>query len=109
MSTLQCPATLLLAPSTAVLPTSLRIARVWAPDEALLSHDVPTLRAALSEIADQSPGETTLVPVLDDRLRTALPRLARIDVDPDQLRDASLLALEIDADDWVVRAAYDDA
>jgi hypothetical protein len=109
MSTLQCPATLLLAPSSAVLPTGLRVTNEWAPDEALLSDDVPTLRAALSEIADQSPGETTLVPVLDDRLRTALPRLARIDVHPDRLRDASLLALEIDADDWVVSAAYDGA
>ena len=44
------------------------------------------------------------MPVLDDRLRAALPRLARIDVDPDQLQQAPLLALEIDADDWVVRA-----
>jgi hypothetical protein len=104
MSSLQCPATLLLARLGVALPRGVRVAQEWAADEWLLSDDVPTLREALSGIADQTPGETTLVPVLDDRLRAALPRLARIDVEPDQLRDAEVLALEIDAEDWVVRA-----
>ena len=103
MSTLQCPATLLLAAPGVAPPSGLRIAHEWAPNDALQSDDVATLREALSELADQSPGETTLVPMLDDRLRTALPRLARIDVEPDELRDSPLLALEIDAEDWVVR------
>lgn len=104
MSSLQCPATLLLAAPNAALPAGIRIAQEWAPDEALLSGDVPTLRSALSGIADESPGETTLVPVLDDRLRAALPRLARIDLEPQELAEAPLLTLEIDAEDWVVRA-----
>ncbi len=104
MSTLQCPATLLLSAPGVDPPSGLRIAQEWAPNDALKSDDVPTLREALSGLADQSPGETTLLPMLDDRLRAALPRLARIDVDPDELRDSPLLALEIDADDWVVRA-----
>lgn len=104
MSTLQCPATLLLASPGTDLPRGHRIAQEWPSDESLRSDDVPTLRETFSAIADQTPGETTLVPVLDDRLRAALPQLARIDVDPDQLREAAVLALEIDADDWVVRA-----
>jgi hypothetical protein len=104
VSTLQCPATLLLTVPGVEPASGLRVAQEWTPDEALRSGDVPTLRGALAAIADQAPGETTLVPVLDDRLRAALPRLARIDVGPDQLRDADVLALEIDADDWVVRA-----
>ncbi len=103
MSTLQCPATLLLASPGVEPPPGLRVAQEWVPDESLWSDDVPTLRAALSGIADQAPGETTLVPMLDERLRAALPRLARIAVDPDVLREAAVLALEIDADDWVVR------
>jgi hypothetical protein len=104
MSTLQCPATLLLAAPGVALPAGLRITHEWELDEGLLSDDVPTLRAALSGLADQSPGETTLVSVLDARLRAALPRLARVDLDPGELDDAHVLALEIDADDWVVRA-----
>ncbi len=104
MSTLQCPATLLLAAPGVAPPSGLRIAQEWVPDDALQSDDIPMLREAFSGLADQSPGETTLVPMLDDRLRAALPRLARIDVDPGELRDSPLLALEIDAYDWVVRA-----
>jgi hypothetical protein len=105
VSTLQCPATLVLATPGTDLPPGLRVAAVWTPEEEpdLLADDVPTLREALSEIADRTPGETTLVPVLDDRLRAALPRLARIEVEPDVLAAAPALALEVDADDWVIR------
>jgi len=106
VSTLQCPATLLLATPGLEPQAGQRVSHTWSPDDApgLLSEDVTTLRAALSEIADQTPGETTLVPVLDQRLREALPHLARLDVAPDVLTDAPLLALVIDADDWVCRA-----
>lgn len=106
MSTLQCPATLLLTEPGTETPASLRIAYTWSADEepGLLADDVPTLRATLAGIADRTPGETTLVPVLDDRLRLALPRLARVDVDPEILTGAPALTLEIDADDWVVHA-----
>ena len=67
----------------------------------LLSDDLWTLREALADLADRTPGETTWVPVLDDRLRAALPRLARVYIDPEQLATAPVLALDIDADDWV--------
>lgn len=105
MSTLQCPATLLLAVPGAEPPPGLRIAFTWSPDDepGLLTDDVPTLRETLAGIADRTPGETTLVPVLDDRLRRALPSLARVEVDPEALEEAPALALEVDADDWVVR------
>lgn len=106
MSTLQCPATLVLAVPGADLPAGLRVAYTWSSEDEpdLLAEDVPTLRDALAGIADRTPGETTLVPVLDDRLRRALPSLARVDVDPEALAEDPTLALEIDADDWVVRA-----
>lgn len=107
MSSLQCPASLLLAEPGTTPPGSLRVAATWDPDDepGLVADDVPTLREALAAIADRTPGETTLVPVLDDRLRAALPRLARIDVDPEMVASARTLLLEIDADDWVVRSA----
>ena len=107
MSTLQCPAILVLAAPGADPPAGLRIAYTWSAEEApgLLADDVPALRDALAGIADRTPGETTLVPVLDDRLRRALPRLARVDVDPAALAEAPALTLEVDADDWVVRPA----
>ncbi len=107
MSTLQCPATLVLAVAGADLPAGLRLAHTWSTEDepGLLADDVPTLREALAGLADRTPGETTLVPVLDGRLRRALPSLARIDVDPEALAEAPALALEIDADDWVVRPA----
>lgn len=107
MSTLQCPATLLLAEPGTEPPASWRVAHTWDPEQepGLLADDVPTLRSTLSDLADRTPGETTLVPVLDERLRAALPRLARVDVDPELLATAEVLALEVDADDWVVRRA----
>jgi len=106
VSTLQCPATLLLAvPGTEISAAGLRITHTWSELEApgLSATDVGTLREVLSGIADRTPGETTLVPVLDDRLRAALPHLARLEVDATALRDASALELVIDADDWVCR------
>jgi hypothetical protein len=108
VSTLQCPATLLLAvPGTEIYAAGLRITHTWSEDEApgILSDDVGTIREALSEIADQTPGETTLVLALDARLRAALPHLARLEVDATALGDASVLELVIDADDWVLRTS----
>ena len=103
MSSLQCPATLLLAVPGAEPPV--QVAFTWSTDDepGLLADDVPTLREALASIADRTPGETTLVPVLDDRLRAVLPRLARVEADAEALAGASVLTLEIDADDWVCR------
>jgi hypothetical protein len=106
VSTLQCPATLVLGAPGTEPPESLRIAHEWLPDEVpdLLSDDLWTLREALADLADRTPGETTWVPVLDDRLRAALPRLARVEVSPESLAAAPVLTLDIDADDWVCRA-----
>ena len=106
MSTLQCPATLLLAMPGSDPPPGQRVTHVWDPAElpGLLSADLPTLRAALADLADRTPGETTMVPVLDERLRAALPRLARLDLSAGSLAEAAALALDIDADDWVCRA-----
>lgn len=104
MSSLQCPATLLLAAPGAEPP--IEVAFSWSPDDEpdLWADDVLTLREALASIADRTPGETTLVPVLDDRLRAALPRLARVDADPEALATSPWLLLVIDADDWVCRS-----
>jgi hypothetical protein len=106
MSTLQCPATLLLAPPGAQVPAAgRRIAQVLTKDDVqgLSSADPATLRETLAEIADQTPGETTLVLALDDGLRSALPHLARLEVAPDALATAQTLELVIDADAWVLR------
>ena len=105
MSTLQCPATLLVATPGSDPPPGQRVTHVWDPAELpdLLSDDLATLREALADLADRTPGETTLVPVLDARLRAALPRLARLDVSAEALAGAEVLALDIDADDWVCR------
>jgi hypothetical protein len=107
MSTLQCPATLLLTAPDVVPPPGLRVTHTWSPEEepGLLSDDLPTLRDALAGIADRTPGETTQVPLLDQRLRDALPRLARVDIAPEVLAGAPALTLEVDADDWVLRSA----
>ena len=79
VSTLQCPATLLVA-----------------------------LREALGAIADQTPGETTVVLGLDD-LRDALAVLARLEAATAEVGAADSLELVIDADDWTCRSGTRDA
>ena len=92
VSTLQCPATLLVVRDDADLTevsAGRRISHVWSADptagalaagrlgvgcsvvEALASGEVHALREALGDIADRTPGETTVVLGLDD-LRAAL-------------------------------------
>ena len=129
MSTLQCPATLLLvAPGAAVdgevgTTPALRITHVWAAPDAedearelaerlrvgttvlpeLPADGVAAWRDALSGLADQTPGETTVVLALDEALRAALPALTRTGLTEDQLAAAGVLELAVDADGWALR------
>ena len=117
MSTLQCPATLLVVRNDADLTdvtAGRRISHVWSADpaagalaarrlgvgcsvvEELASGDVHALREALGDIADRTPGETTVVLGLDD-LRAALAA-------PADLGAADSLELVIDSDDWTYRS-----
>lgn len=117
MSTLQCPATLLVVRNDADLTevaAGRRISHVWSADaaagalaasrlgvgcsvvEALASGEVRALREALGDIADRTPGETTVVLGLDD-LRAALAA-------PADLGAADSLELVIDSDDWTYRS-----
>ena len=123
MSTLQCPATLLVVRDDADLgeiSAGRRISHVWSADpaagalaasrlgvgcsvvEALASGEVPALREALGDIADQTPGETTVVLGLDG-LRAALAVVARLEAAPAEAEAADSLELVIDADDWTCR------
>jgi len=117
VSTLQCPATLLVVRDDAdltELAAGRRISHVWSADpaagalaasrlgvgcsvvEALASGEVHALREALGDIADRTPGETTVVLGLDD-LRAALAA-------PADLGAADSLELVIDSDDWTYRS-----
>ena len=123
MSTLQCPATLLVVRDDADLSevsAGRRISHVWSADpaagalaasrlgvgfsvvESLASGEVPALREALGDIADRTPGETTVVLGLDD-LRAALAVVARLEAAPAEAEAADSLELVIDADDWTCR------
>jgi len=123
VSTLQCPATLLVVRDDADLgeiSAGRRISHVWSADpaagalaasrlgvgcsvvEALASGEVPALREALGDIADQTPGETTVVLGLDG-LRAALAVVARLEAAPAEAEAADSLELVIDADDWTCR------
>lgn len=130
MSTLQCPATLLLVdPGHDLAPPGAerRIAHVWAPPRAAdrarglaarlqvgstvlpeLAVDGPAgpdgWREALGEVADRTPGETTVVLALDEGLRAALPAIARTDLTADQLAAAGVIELAVDADGWTCRS-----
>ena len=124
MSTLQCPATLLVVRDDADLSevsAGRRISHVWSADpaagalaasrlgvgysvvESLASGEVPALREALGDIADRTPGETTVVLGLDD-LRAALAVVARLEAAPAEAEAADSLELVIDADDWTCRS-----
>ncbi|HWM74971.1 MAG TPA: hypothetical protein VNQ53_14585 [Nocardioides sp.] len=124
MSTLQCPATLLVVRDDADLAevsVGRRISHVWSADpaagtlaagrlgvgcsvvEALASGEVHTLREALADIADRTPGETTVVLGLDG-LRAALAVLARHEPGPADPGAADSLELVIDSDDWTCRS-----
>lgn len=128
MSTLQCPATLLVVRDDADLTevfTGRRISHVWSADpaagaqvasrlgvgcsvvEALASGEVHALREALGDIADRTPGETTVVLGLDD-VRAALVVLARLEAAPTEVGAADSLELVIDADDWTCRSGSRD-
>jgi hypothetical protein len=117
VSTLQCPATLLVVRNDADLTevsAGRRISHVWSADpatgamaasrlgvgcsvvEALASGEVNAVREALGDIADRTPGETTVVIGLDD-LRAALAA-------PADLGAADSLELVIDADAWTCRS-----
>jgi hypothetical protein len=119
VSTLQCPATLLVVRDDADLSevsAGRRISHVWSADpaagalaasrlgvgysvvESLASGEVPALREALGDIADRTPGETTVVLGLDD-LGAAIAALAGRDLAP-----VDSLELVIDADDWTIRS-----
>jgi hypothetical protein len=123
VSTLQCPATLLVVRDDADLSevsAGRRISHVWSADpaagalaasrlgvgfsvvESLASGEVPALREALGDIADRTPGETTVVLGLDD-LRAALAVVARLEAAPAEAEAADSLELVIDADDWTCR------
>ncbi len=123
MSTLQCPATLLVVRDDADLSevsAGRRISHVWSADpaagalaasrlgvgysvvESLASGEVPALREALGDIADRTPGETTVVLGLDG-LRAALAVVARLEAAPAEAEAADSLELVIDADDWTCR------
>jgi hypothetical protein len=56
----------------------------------------------LGDIADRTPGETTVVLGLDD-LRAALAVVARLEAAPAEAEAADSLELVIDADDWTCR------
>jgi hypothetical protein len=123
VSTLQCPATLLVVRDDADLSevsAGRRISHVWSADpaagalaarrlgvgcsvvEALASGEVHALREALGDIADRTPGETTVVLGLDD-LRAALAVVAHLEAAPAEAEAADSLELVIDADDWTCR------
>ncbi len=123
MSTLQCPATLLVVRDDADLSevsAGRRISHVWSADpaagalaasrlgvgfsvvESLASGEVPALREALGDIADRTPGETTVVLGLDG-LRAAVAVVARLEAAPAEAEAADSLELVIDADDWTCR------
>jgi hypothetical protein len=123
VSTLQCPATLLVVRDDADLSevsAGRRISHVWSADpaagalaasrlgvgysvvESLASGEVPALREALGDIADRTPGETTVVLGLDG-LRAALAVVARLEAAPAEAEAADSLELVIDADDWTCR------
>ena len=129
MSTLQCPATLLVVRDDADLTevsAGRRISHVWSADpaagalvasrlgvgcsvvEALASGEVHTLREALGDIADRTPGETTVVLGLDD-LGASIAALAGRDLGAAELGVADSLELAIDADDWTLRSRSRDA
>jgi hypothetical protein len=117
VSALQCPATLLVVRNDADLTevaAGRRISHVWSADpaagalaasllgvgcsvvEELASGEAHALREALGDIADRTPGETTVVLGLDD-LRAALAV-------PAILGAADSLELVIDSDDWTYRS-----
>ena len=105
VTSLQCPATLLLAAPDAALPAGIRIAQEWPPDE--VPDCSPMTYATLSEaLADRRPDAGRDHAGARAR-RSAARRPAPPGPDrhgPRAARDAPVLALEIDADDWVVRA-----
>lgn len=61
---------------------------------------VARMRGVLGEIADAHPGETVLAVSHGGLMRLSVPRVARMDVDPQNLQNCSTIEVAIDAADW---------